>query len=229
MARQGRIATLTDAGCTHKFLQLPNGAIQHAESMLCLRPYPGETGAPWSPADGVADGTALVFWDGCATAGAVAFQQSANGAMVHVSSGKCLNLQGGAASPAEGARIVLDEACTQPLRLSAGPFPAPGAHDPGVGSPAAGILCCFHAAGVLCCRMASVGAQENELPRVLCSATMRPGRQRVLPQLRGRGAACLRGQRGALLRGGELGGRLPEQRWRSLWDMRCLFPKAAAA
>lgn len=130
VARRGRITVLRDTGCTHKFVQLPNGALQHAPSGLCLQPYPGETGAPWSPADGVADGTALVFWDNCTSAPAAAFQQAANGAMVHISSGKCLSLQGGAPSPAEGALVVLAEACTQPLQLSAGAFPAPGPRKP---------------------------------------------------------------------------------------------------
>ena len=115
IASANQAAVLGIAGCNHKHAHPQPGIIQHKPSGLCLQPDSGT----------VADGTPLVYGTNCAHPTA-AFTALANGAMVHLASGKCLAPQGGVASPADGTPFVLSAGCNHAIRFSYGPFPTNG-------------------------------------------------------------------------------------------------------
>jgi len=74
------------ADCAPKLLHLPNGALQHADTGLCLHPRAG-----WAIPS---EGTPVVWHPGCEAEDKLYFHQR-NATFVHTRSGKCLTLQGG--------------------------------------------------------------------------------------------------------------------------------------
>jgi hypothetical protein len=90
------------ADCAPKLLHLPNGALQHVDTGLCLHPRGG-----WAIP---AEGTPVVWHPDCETEDKLHFEQR-NATFVHARSGKCLSLQDGF--------VVLSASCNASFELVA--------------------------------------------------------------------------------------------------------------
>ena len=58
------------------------------------------------------NGTPLVFWDGC-DEDRLKFERLSNGAIKHVSSGRCIHPNGGSPTPDNGTLLVLHDGCNE--------------------------------------------------------------------------------------------------------------------